>query len=137
MTVTVSPKIIALETAVYQPRPGSVKVNLTPPAAVESRWKWRRVGASTWQNSGATITNIPAGQHQIELKDGISAEKDNPGFQTGPHTITVYSNQLLNKPMNTSIIRMNILEKPEEENRPSVKIEPVTTNNGFLNGWGA
>lgn len=48
---------------------GSLLVTLAPPVAVSAGAQWRRVGATTWQNSGVAEHWIPVGQYTIEFKD--------------------------------------------------------------------
>ena len=47
---------------------GSLKVNISPAAAVTAGAKWRRVGTMTWRNSGETESSIPAGTYTVEFK---------------------------------------------------------------------
>ena len=43
--------------------------------------QWRRVGTSTWQDSGTTETGIPVGEHAVEFKEVSGWTK--PGESAG------------------------------------------------------
>ena len=45
---------------------GSLRVNLYPTAVQAAGAKWRRVGTTTWRNSGYTESSIPAGAVTVE-----------------------------------------------------------------------
>lgn len=47
---------------------GSIQVTITPQEAVDDGAQWRRVGTSTWFNSGDTETNVPPGEYYVEFK---------------------------------------------------------------------
>lgn len=47
---------------------GALQVVLSPQGAIDAGAKWRRVGTSTWFDSGATEGNITPGNHTIEFK---------------------------------------------------------------------
>ena len=55
-------------------------MTISPQGAIDAGAKWRRVGTSTWQNSGTTETGIPVGQHTVEFSDVAGWTK--PGNQT-------------------------------------------------------
>jgi len=46
---------------------GALKVNLTPQAAIDAGAQWKVDGGS-WQDSGATVSGLSAGDHLIEFK---------------------------------------------------------------------
>jgi subtilisin family serine protease len=48
---------------------GSLQVETTPQAASDAGARWRRVGTSTWLESGYTETAVPVGSVTIEYKD--------------------------------------------------------------------
>jgi hypothetical protein len=48
---------------------GSLKVTISPQGAVSAGAKWRRVGTSTWKDSGATEMSLPLGQQTVEFSD--------------------------------------------------------------------
>jgi hypothetical protein len=50
------------------PQNGSLRVNLAPREAVEAGAQWRIAGNPTWQNSGETISHIPAGSYTVEFR---------------------------------------------------------------------
>ena len=52
----------------YTGQSGSLCVTITPPEAVTANAQWRRVGSTTWFNSGATESNIPSGNYAVEFK---------------------------------------------------------------------
>jgi hypothetical protein len=47
--------------------PGSLQVAITPQAAIDAGAQWRRVGTTTWFNSGFTETGIPPGDYEVEF----------------------------------------------------------------------
>ena len=49
--------------------PGALMVNIYPQAAIDAGARWRRVGTSTWLDSGVLETMIPLGQHTVEFSD--------------------------------------------------------------------
>ena len=59
---------------------GSLQVTISPQGAIDAGAQWRRVGTSTWRNSGTTETGIPVGQHTVEFSDVAGWTK--PGNQT-------------------------------------------------------
>ena len=54
---------------------GSLQVTISPAEAVTNGAQWRRVGTSTWRDSGSTETDIAVGQVHVEFRqiDGWSA----------------------------------------------------------------
>ena len=66
---------------------GSLLVAITPPAAIIAGAQWQ-VDSGIFQNSGATVTNLPVGTHTVSFS-AIS------GWVTPPsQTVTVNSNQV-------------------------------------------
>jgi hypothetical protein len=55
--------------AAYRLPTGSLQVTISPQAAVAAGAQWRRVGTTTWFNSGQTETDIAMGSHAVEFKD--------------------------------------------------------------------
>jgi hypothetical protein len=53
----------------YTPQTGSLRIIINPSAAVDAGAKWRRVGTETWQDSGATESEIRVGSHTVEFRD--------------------------------------------------------------------
>ncbi|MBM4103405.1 MAG: hypothetical protein FJ263_05040 [Planctomycetes bacterium] len=47
---------------------GSLHITLSPQGAIDSGAKWRRMGTTTWFNSGDTETGIQAGSYTVEFK---------------------------------------------------------------------
>ena len=61
------------------PATGSVKVNLSPQAAITAGAKWNIDGGG-WQDSGATVSSVIVGDHTVNFK---AAERwDAPGSET-------------------------------------------------------
>jgi len=56
---------ITQATGTYAPHTGSLQVNISPPDVLPTA-KWRRLGQSTWRDSGTTETDIPVGPHSVE-----------------------------------------------------------------------
>ena len=79
-TVTISNGQTTTATGTYVQQIGSLQVTISPQGAIDAGRKWRRVGTSTWQNSGTTETGIPVGQHTVEFSDVAGWTK--PGNQT-------------------------------------------------------
>lgn len=50
----------------YTRHTGSLRVTLNPADANNAGAKWRRVGTSTWRDSGSTETGIPTGNYSVE-----------------------------------------------------------------------
>ena len=51
----------------FHPETGSLRATLTPQEAVEAGAKWR-VDGGGWQDSGATVTGLNVGEHNVEYK---------------------------------------------------------------------
>jgi hypothetical protein len=62
----------ATTTGTYTQKTGSLRVYIEPAGAVTNGAQWRRVGTSTWLNSGALETGLPIGDVEIEYKTGIT-----------------------------------------------------------------
>ena len=77
-------------TETYTQQTGSLAVTISPQGAIDAGAKWRRAGTGTWQNSGATETGIPVGQHTVEFSDVAGWTK--PGNQT----VTISNGQTTN-----------------------------------------
>ena len=56
---------------------GSLVVNIQPQEAVANGGQWR-VDGGPWQNSGATIPNLPEGSHTVEFRDVAGWKKPGP-----------------------------------------------------------
>lgn len=52
----------------YTPQTGSLAVTISPQGAIAAGAQWR-VNGGAWQNSGATVSGLPLGQHPVEFKD--------------------------------------------------------------------
>ncbi len=48
---------------------GLLRVLISPSAVVSAGAQWRRVGTSTWLNSGDTEADVPVGSQTVEFKD--------------------------------------------------------------------
>jgi hypothetical protein len=51
----------------YVPQTGSVEVTINPQAAIIAGARWQ-VGDGTWQNSGATVSNLSVGKHTVSFQ---------------------------------------------------------------------
>jgi hypothetical protein len=70
---------------------GSLRVTILPqPDAIDAGAKWRRVGTSTWQDSGATESGILVGQYTVEFSDVAGWVKP------GNKTVTISNGQTAN-----------------------------------------
>jgi hypothetical protein len=49
----------ATATGTYTRQTGSLTVTITPQAAIDAGAKWRRIGTTTWKDSGTTETGVP------------------------------------------------------------------------------
>jgi major membrane immunogen (membrane-anchored lipoprotein) len=58
----------ATATGTYVQQTGALQVTLSPAGAVTAGAQWRRVGETTWRNSGDTESGIAVGQATIEFK---------------------------------------------------------------------
>ncbi len=75
---------------------GSLAISIAPADAVAEGAQWRRTGTSTWRDSGATESNVPAGTRTVEFKDvdgwlkpdnlTVSVTKDQTTTATGTYT---------------------------------------------------
>ncbi len=50
------------------PQTGSLQVTIAPQGAINDGAQWRRIGTSTWRDSGTTESNVSTGPHTIEFK---------------------------------------------------------------------
>lgn len=66
-TVTVTAGATAEVVGVYAPA-GSLRVTITPDMALPAGAQWRRVGTTTWRDSGFVETALPPGDFQVEFK---------------------------------------------------------------------
>jgi len=53
--------------AYRQQQSGSLRVMISPQAAIDAVAQWRRTGTSIWRNSGYTENGIPVGQYTVEF----------------------------------------------------------------------
>jgi hypothetical protein len=79
-TVTISNGQTATATGTYTPKAGSLQLTISPQEAIDWGAKWRRVGTSTWRDSGTTETGIPVGQYVVEFSEVTGWTK--PGNET-------------------------------------------------------
>lgn len=68
-TVTISNGEATTISGEYTPPVGSLRVSISPHAAVDAGAKWRRFGTMAWLNSGAIETGVPAGPWIVEFSD--------------------------------------------------------------------
>jgi len=67
---------------------GSLRVTIRPPNAIDAGAQWRRLGMSTWIDSGYTEPNVPVSSYMVEFKDV-------PGWATPANLpVSVSENQL-------------------------------------------
>ncbi|MCX8110308.1 MAG: hypothetical protein N3D15_03545, partial [Syntrophorhabdaceae bacterium] len=67
-TINVLPGQVATVNGVYTQQPGSLVVTITPQAVIDAGAKWR-VDNGEWQASGAKLSNISPGNHNVEFSD--------------------------------------------------------------------
>jgi len=67
--VSLSQARTTLLTVAYVLQTGSLQVTIEPQGAIDAGAQWRRVGTSTWRDSGTTEPGIPVGDHTVEFKD--------------------------------------------------------------------
>jgi hypothetical protein len=82
---------------VRQQQTGTLCVSISPQGAIDAGARWRRIGTSTWYNSGYTETDIPNGQCVVEFKDipGWGKPSNQNGTITNSQTLAIsgiYSN---------------------------------------------
>jgi len=88
-TVTIVAGQITETTGTYTQLFGSLQVVITPQSVIEEGAQWR-VGDGHWQDSGATISDLTAGEHTVFYK-GVF------GWTRPPEqAVTVYGNQVTN-----------------------------------------
>jgi hypothetical protein len=69
--------------------PGSLSVALSPAGALTAGAQWQVDGNGTWQNSGATVSNLAAGNHSVTFKAAT-------GYTTpASQAVAVLSNQTI------------------------------------------
>ena len=58
---------------------GSLQVTINPQGAIDAGAQWR-IDIGDWQNSGATVGNLPVGNHTVSFKaiDGWNTPEDEP-----------------------------------------------------------
>ncbi|UCE49927.1 MAG: S8 family serine peptidase [Phycisphaerales bacterium] len=68
VTVNSGQTTTTIGTYTFDPPTGSLTVTINPQAARDAGARWRRVGTTTWRESGSTETNVPTGSHTVEFK---------------------------------------------------------------------
>jgi hypothetical protein len=69
--VTISNGVTTAASGAYVQQPGSLTVTISstsPQGSVSAGGQWRRVGTTTWFNSGSTENGIPYGSYTVEFK---------------------------------------------------------------------
>ncbi|MEO5714044.1 MAG: Calx-beta domain-containing protein [Luteolibacter sp.] len=99
------------------PAAGSLRVDLEPPSVATAtntaqRGQWRRVGQTTWRDSGTSETNVPAVSQLIEFSDDIA----------GYHAPTLRRVKILSSV--TSTITSRYQTRPATGAAPSAVAEP-------------
>jgi hypothetical protein len=79
------------------PETGDLYVTIEPAGARADGARWRRVGTSTWRQSGQTETGVLVGQHTVEFRDivgwntparrTVTIAKDQTAFTSGNYSI--------------------------------------------------
>lgn len=88
-------------------RPGSLEVTITPPAAVSAGAKWQVDSNGVFQASGATVTNLSAGNHTVSFKPIA-------GWHTPTNQVVVIASGATND--------ANAVYLPVDITKPTVKI---------------
>jgi hypothetical protein len=65
-TVSVAANSTARASGTYVQQFGSLKVTISPALAISAGAKWQ-VDGGTWRNSGATVANLPVGNHTVSF----------------------------------------------------------------------
>ena len=76
--VQISDSALTSTAGTYVEQTGSLRVTISPPAAVTAGAQWR-VDGGTWQSSGATVAGLPIGSHTVDYKDATGWTK--PGSE--------------------------------------------------------
>ena len=87
-SVTITANTTTNVTGTYTPYPGGVTVRLAPAAAVTAGAQWN-VDGGAWQNSGATVSDLVAGNHSLAYRP-ISSWSQPP-----TETVSVVGNQVV------------------------------------------
>ncbi|MHC4744769.1 MAG: chitobiase/beta-hexosaminidase C-terminal domain-containing protein, partial [Planctomycetota bacterium] len=66
--VQINDGALTTTTGSYVEQKGSIKVDISPAAAVTAGAQWRLDGGD-WQNSGTTLSDLPVGGYTLEFKD--------------------------------------------------------------------
>ena len=103
-TVSVKANSTAKATGTYVAQPGSLTVNISPPAAVTNGAKWQ-VDGGKWQNGGATVTNLAPGI----LNHKLSFNTIN-GWITPPNQTVSISNDLTTTAGGTYVVQTGSLQ---------------------------
>ena len=110
-TVTINYNQTANPSGTYTLQTGSLKVSISPSAAVSAGAQWRVDGGS-WRNSGYTQSGLSVGSHTLEFKALTGWSKP------GNRTVTINYNQTAN-PSGTYT---------QETTAPSISITIPTSN---------
>ena len=85
ISITITYGGTATTSGTYVRQTGSLRVTIEPAEVRSSGAQWRRVGTSTWYNSGYTESGIPTGNYNVEFRS-IS------GWNTAPNiAVTITS----------------------------------------------
>ena len=101
-TVSVKANSTAKASGTYVVQPGSLTVNISPTAAVTNGAKWQ-VDGGKLQNSGATVTNLTPGTHQLSFNT-IS------GWVTPANQTVSISNDLTTTASGTYVLQTGSLQ---------------------------
>ena len=160
-----NPSIVAINTASLgdifgtTEGTGSLRVTLTPSAAVDAGAQWRRTGTTTWRNSGSTETGISAGNYTVEFRtiSGWDTPSNATVSITAGQTITLTRNYIIDavdpEPVSTTLVisrfgsgvvsvgdtgqtctdRRCYIEIIEHE---EVRLTPIADTNWVFSHWG-
>ena len=83
---------------------GSLQVTIVPAGAVSAGAQWR-VDSGTWQNSGATVTNLVAGNHPVSFSTVTGWTAPSPN----PESVTIAINQLTSLTRSYTLVATQII----------------------------
>jgi hypothetical protein len=104
----------------YAQQAGSLRMNLEPAEAVSAGAQWR-VDSGPWQNSGATVVNLFAGQHLVEYR------AINNWTNPGPIYVTISGGQVATQTGRYTLIASGFINcnfNPEEARNAGIRWRP-------------
>ena len=85
-TVTITSGQTTITSGIYTQQTGSLKVTISPQAAINAGVQWR-VDGGAWHNSGYTQSGLSVGSHSLSFKEATGWTK------SGNQTVTINSGQ--------------------------------------------